>query len=99
MIRVLIERHIAESLESAYEERSRRILQQAVGAPGFISGEALVDCHDPNHRLILANWRSEADWDHWFHSEDTSLSPGSRNESVDRSPRSGDARRLQEPER
>lgn len=70
MIRVLIERHIAESLESAYEERSRRILQQAVGAPGFISGEALVDCHDPNHRLILANWRSEADWDHWFHSEE-----------------------------
>jgi len=69
MIRVLIERHIAESLESAYEERSRTVLQQAVGATGFISGETLVDAHDPNHRLTLANWRSEADWDRWYHSD------------------------------
>ena len=27
MIRVLIERHIAETLESAYEDRSRKVLQ------------------------------------------------------------------------
>lgn len=69
MIRVLIERHIAESLEAAYEVRSRKVLQQAVAAPGFISGETLVDRHDPNHRITLANWRSEADWDRWYHSE------------------------------
>lgn len=69
MIRVLIERHIAETLEAAYEERSRKILQQAVAAPGFISGETLVDANDPNHRLTLANWRSEADWDRWYRSE------------------------------
>ncbi|MGM0569572.1 antibiotic biosynthesis monooxygenase family protein [Marinobacter sp.] len=69
MIRVLIERHIAESLESAYEERSRKILQSAVSAPGFVSGETLVNAHDPNHRITLANWRSEADWDRWYHSE------------------------------
>lgn len=70
MIRVLIERHIAESLASAYEERSRSILQQAVSAPGFVSGETLVNAHDPNHRITLANWRSEADWDRWYHSAD-----------------------------
>ncbi|MFW5825700.1 MAG: antibiotic biosynthesis monooxygenase family protein [Marinobacter sp.] len=70
MIRVLIERHIAESLESAYEERSRKILQSAVSAPGFVSGETLANAHDPNHRITLANWRSEADWDHWYHSEE-----------------------------
>lgn len=70
MIRVLIERHIAESLETAYEERSLRVLQQAVAAPGFISGETLVDSHDPNHRITLANWRSEADWNRWYRSHD-----------------------------
>lgn len=70
MIRVLIERHIAESLESAYEERSRRILQGAVAAQGFVSGETLADTRDPNHRITLANWRSEADWDRWYHSEE-----------------------------
>lgn len=68
MIRVLIERHIAESLEAAYEERSRTILQSAVAAPGFVSGETLVDARDPNHRITLANWRSEADWDRWYQS-------------------------------
>lgn len=70
MIRVLIERHIAESLETAYEERSRKVLQRAVAAPGFISGETLVDSHDPNHRITLANWRSEADWNRWYQSHD-----------------------------
>ncbi|MFO8140594.1 MAG: antibiotic biosynthesis monooxygenase [Marinobacter sp.] len=70
MIRVLIERHIAESLESAYEERSRKVLQQAVATPGFVSGETLVDSHDSNHRFTLANWRSEADWQRWLHSRE-----------------------------
>ncbi|MFL1405511.1 antibiotic biosynthesis monooxygenase family protein [Marinobacter sp. M1N3S26] len=70
MIRVIIERHIAESLESAYEDRSRFILQSAVTAPGFVSGETLVDARDRNHRITLANWRSEADWDRWYHSEE-----------------------------
>lgn len=70
MIRVLIERHIAESLEAAYEERSRKVLQHAVSAPGFVSGETLMDLHDPNHRFTLANWRSEADWQRWLQSEE-----------------------------
>lgn len=70
MIRVIIERHIAESLESAYEERSRYILQSAVAAPGFVSGETLVDANDRNHRITLANWRSAADWDRWYHSNE-----------------------------
>lgn len=70
MIRVLIERHIAESLEQAYEERSRKVLQRAISAPGFVSGETLVDSADPNHRLTLSNWRSESDWQQWLLSEE-----------------------------
>lgn len=70
MIRVIIERHIAETLEPAYEERSRTLLRRAIDAPGFISGETLVDTSDDNHRLTLCNWRSGADWDRWYHSPD-----------------------------
>jgi heme-degrading monooxygenase HmoA len=70
MIRVLIERHIAEPLERLYEERSRKILQHAVSAPGFVSGESLTDANDSNHRFTLANWRSEADWLRWQASEE-----------------------------
>jgi heme-degrading monooxygenase HmoA len=70
MIRVLIERHIAESLEAAYETRSRKVLQNAVAAPGFISGEALNNRNDPNNRFILSNWCSVSHWDRWYRSKE-----------------------------
>lgn len=70
MIRVLIERHIAESLEDAYEERAHRYIQIAVSAPGFISGESLVNSRDQNHRFTLATWRSETDWLRWKRSDE-----------------------------
>lgn len=69
MIRVLIDRHIAESLEPHYRDISRRILQQAVQVPGFISGETLQDTQDPNHQVIWSTWRSEADWLDWLQSD------------------------------
>ncbi|ROU01631.1 antibiotic biosynthesis monooxygenase [Marinobacter sp. R17] len=69
MIRVLIERHIATTLESAYERESRLLLQHAVSVPGFISGETLVDANDIHHRMTLCNWRSITDWDNWYHSD------------------------------
>ena len=70
MIRVLIERHIAESLEVAYETRSRKVLQNAVAAPGFIAGESLSNRNDPNNHFILSNWRSVSHWDRWYRSKE-----------------------------
>jgi len=68
MIKVLIERHIAETLESHYEQLAREILQNAVQAPGFVSGETLRNGADANHRFLLSSWRSEADWQRWHQS-------------------------------
>lgn len=68
MIRVIIERQIAESLEQAYEQRAREALREAVDIPGFISGETLKDVRNPNHRIILSNWRSEQHWYRWQNS-------------------------------
>ena len=70
MIRVIIERHIAETLETTYEQAAKNTLQQAVSADGFISGESLRNANDPNPRLILSNWRSVQDWHRWFLSEE-----------------------------
>ncbi|MFD2230492.1 antibiotic biosynthesis monooxygenase family protein [Alkalimarinus sediminis] len=70
MIRVIIERHIAETLETTYEQAAKNTLQEAVSADGFISGESLRNANDPNHRLILSNWRSVQDWHRWFASEE-----------------------------
>ncbi|XOZ34058.1 antibiotic biosynthesis monooxygenase family protein [Halomonadaceae bacterium KBTZ08] len=70
MIRVIIERHIAESMETTYDELARQTLRNAIDVPGFISGESLKDDHNPRHRVILSSWRSAADWYRWYGSEE-----------------------------
>lgn len=70
MIRVIIERHIAPTLEGPYELVSKKTLQTAISASGFISGESLKDCYNPNKRIILSSWRSVQDWQRWHASEE-----------------------------
>lgn len=70
MIRVIIERHIAHTLETTYETVAKSTLQKAVSAPGFISGESLKNSNDPNHRMILSNWMNVQDWHRWYASEE-----------------------------
>ena len=65
MIRVIIERFIAETLEEHYETAAKQTLQLAVCAPGFISGETLQDINNPRHRIVLCKWRSVKDWQDW----------------------------------
>lgn len=80
MIRVLIERHIAADLVEHYERTARTTLQHAMNADGFISGEVLHNSYDPNHRLVLATYRSIQDWQKWSSSTErkemlTALAP------------------------
>lgn len=70
MIRVIIERFIAESLEANYEDTAKQTLQKAVRAPGFISGESLKDIQNERHRVVLCNWRSLQDWQAWQMSQE-----------------------------
>ncbi len=69
MIRVIIERQIAEGLERFYESEITRLLEIVRDAPGYLSGESLVEIHHPNHYLVLTRWASEDAWNRWFHSE------------------------------
>jgi len=70
MIRVIIDRYIAETLEKNYETAALEILSASVRAPGFISGESLVDMDNPRHRIVLCKWRSRLDWDSWCQSQE-----------------------------
>lgn len=70
MIRVIIERFIAESLEANYEDTAKDILQKAIRSDGFISGESLKDTQNDRHRFILCNWRSITEWQQWEHSHE-----------------------------
>jgi heme-degrading monooxygenase HmoA len=70
MIRVIIERFIAESLEANYEDTAKDILQKAIRSEGFISGESLKDTQNHRHRFIICNWRSITDWQKWEQSHE-----------------------------
>ena len=70
MIYVLVERHIAEGMESTYDLASRNALESAHRAPGFINGETLTDIQRPNHRYLLSKWRSAHDWKQWYYSDE-----------------------------
>ncbi len=65
MIRVLIERHVADELGTHYDQAARETLQLAMQAHGFISGEALRNAHDTNHRIVIATYRTLQDWQRW----------------------------------
>lgn len=65
MIRVIIERHIADDLGAHYEKAARETLQLAMQAHGFISGEALKNTSDTNHRVVIATYRTLQDWQRW----------------------------------
>jgi len=69
MIKVIIERYIAEGLETPYEKAVGELLTAMTSAPGYISGESLVDCRESNHYVVIAWWTSENAWNEWFHSE------------------------------
>lgn len=68
MIRVLIQRTIAEGLEQPYEEAARRVIQQAVQSPGFISGESFRDLERPDRRVVMVTWQNRHSWERWEHS-------------------------------
>lgn len=66
MIRVMIERLVAEDLAEHYDQMAGDTLQRSMRHPGFISGEALRDIANPNHRLVIATYRTLQDWQRWY---------------------------------
>lgn len=68
MIKVIIERKIADGLELNYLDAARNTLRAIVSAPGYISGESLTNINNPSHRIIITNWTSVHAWDKWYNS-------------------------------
>ena len=70
MIKVIIERQVAEGLESHYEKAVGELLSVMTSAPGYISGESLIDAKLSNHYGVIAKWTTESAWSQWFHSDE-----------------------------
>ena len=56
MIRVIIEREVAEGLEEFYESAIANLLGTMSNAGGYLSGESLVDIHRPNRYIVVTRW-------------------------------------------
>lgn len=65
MIKVMIERKIAEGMESTYEHTIKNTLKAILEAPGYLSGESFRDAHNPNHRILFTTWSSVEAWQAW----------------------------------
>ena len=76
MIRVIIEREVAEGLEEFYESAIANLLGVMANATGYLSGESLVDIHRPNRYVVVTRWVDEAAWNRW-------QSSGERQEMLD----------------
>jgi len=66
MIKVIIERNIADGLEGNYKQAIRATLTAVLEAPGYISSESLTDLKNTNHKLIITNWTTLKDWEVWY---------------------------------
>ena len=70
MIRVIIEREVAEGLENFYESAIANLLGAMSNAGGYLSGESLVDTHHPNRYVVVTRWVDEAAWNRWHGSSE-----------------------------
>jgi len=69
MIRVLIERCLADGKISDYYQAIRQLKQKASHMDGYLSGEMLVDPEDSKKCLIISNWEDLDSWKAWAKSE------------------------------
>ena len=70
MIRVIIEREVAEGLEEFYESAIANLLGVMANAEGYVSGESSVEIHRPNRYVVITRWTDEAAWNRWFQSSE-----------------------------
>ena len=70
MIKVLIEREIAEGMSHYYDSTVRRVIRSVNAAPGCIGGESLKETHNRHRRIIWSKWDTVEDWEHWYASEE-----------------------------
>lgn len=70
MIKVIIERFVAESLETTYLNYMQETMQELAKYPGYIDGYSLQDKHNARHFIVISNWRAEYYWDKWLHSNE-----------------------------
>lgn len=68
MIKVIIERVLAEDMERTYDFEIRKSLTAILSAKGYISGASYSNIDNPNVRTIITNWDNVDCWNRWHKS-------------------------------
>ena len=64
-VKALINRHILEDKIEDALSIFKEIRIKAMDQPGYISGESLVNHHDPQNIMIISTWQTYEDWKNW----------------------------------
>ncbi len=70
MIKVLIEREIAEGMSQYYDQTVRRVIQTVNAAPGCLGGESLKETQNTHRRIVWSQWNNVSDWEKWVASDE-----------------------------
>jgi heme-degrading monooxygenase HmoA len=65
MIRVVIERWLAQGGDETIEKIMRDMRREAIHSRGYVTGETLRDVADSHHFVIISTWRTREDWESW----------------------------------
>ena len=69
MIKVIIERVLADDMASTYDFEIRKSLKAIMSAKGYISGASYSNIDNPNIRTIITNWDNVNCWNRWHNSK------------------------------
>ena len=69
MIKVIIERILADDMESTYDSAIRKSLTAITTAKGYIAGTSHANLNNPNIRTIITNWDNIECWNLWYKSQ------------------------------
>jgi heme-degrading monooxygenase HmoA len=69
MIKVIIERVLADDMQSTYDFEIRNSLAEIMKAKGYISGASYSNIDNPNIRTIITNWDNVGCWNRWHKSK------------------------------
>lgn len=69
MIKVIIERVLADDMETTYDSEIRKSLTAIMTAKGYISGASYINVDNPKIRTIITNWDNVGCWNRWHKSK------------------------------
>ncbi len=73
MIKVIIDRTVADGLEQHYENCLRETAPLLEDAMGFLGSETLKDVHNNSRRITVSLWDNIQCWKRWLQSKNRQL--------------------------